>query len=67
MHRVPSIFICCTVTYSSRIGLALRYKILGADRVQVQQLSRRKFWQDMREQGKLDVRPEPPPPAPSDD
>ncbi len=53
-------FIYCTVTYSYRIGLALRYKILGADRVQVQQLTRRKFWQDMREQGKLDSQPPPP-------
>jgi hypothetical protein len=44
--------------------LALRLKVLGADRVKVQQESRRKFWQDMRNEGKLEALPQcPQPPA----
>jgi hypothetical protein len=53
------------VTRCLRIGLALRYKVLGEERVQVQRIGRRKFWQEMKEQGKLDVAPLPsqlPPP-----
>jgi hypothetical protein len=38
----------------ARIGLVLRYKVLGEERVRVQQEGRRKLWHTMREQGKLD-------------
>jgi hypothetical protein len=46
------------VSSPTRIGLALRYKVLGADRVQVQKEGRLKFWQDMRSQGKLEPQAE---------
>jgi hypothetical protein len=43
----------------SRIGLALRIKVLGEERVQVQRAGRQKFWQEMKESGKL-MEPLPP-------
>jgi hypothetical protein len=54
-------------TQFPRIGLALRYKILGEERVQVQKIGRRKFWQDMKEQGKLDDVPQPSQPPPPEE
>jgi hypothetical protein len=50
---------CCRrallpVSSCARIGLVLRYKVLGPDRVQVQKEGRLKFWQKMRSQGKLE-------------
>ena len=48
------VVVCHVRSPPARIGLVLRYKVLGEERVRVQQEGRRKLWHTMREQGKLD-------------